>query len=253
MWALLGNDLSTPSLALKQDSRRIPCLRRSRALLDSLAHCYRLERELGRGGMATVYLVHDLKHARPLALKIMHPSSPPASDPSVSFGKSTSPPGWTTPHHACVRFRDAAGHLGYVMPYVEGESLRERLRREGRLSVRDAVRIARGIADALALRPYPRRDSTATSSPRDILLERAKVRRQEACPARPDFGVAKAVVGPWRRAAYRIGFAVGTPGYVSPSRPAVNRLDGPSDLYRRLRSLRDAQPAPPRIPARRSR
>ncbi|HEU5040369.1 MAG TPA: serine/threonine-protein kinase, partial [Gemmatimonadales bacterium] len=116
----------------------------------SLAPRYRLERELRRGGMATVYLMEDLRHARPVALKLINPDLAPTLAPRRFLREIQLAARLDHPHILPVYDSgEDAGRLWYVMPYVEGGSLRDRLRREGRLPVKDAVRIARGIADAL--------------------------------------------------------------------------------------------------------
>src|ERR1041384_3533079 len=98
-------------------------------LQEGLGASYTLERELGRGGMATVYLARDLKHDRPVALKVLHP----ALAASLGAGRAGPPP-----------------ILWFTMPFIRGESLRDRLRRETQLPVEDAVRLAREAADALS-------------------------------------------------------------------------------------------------------
>ena len=119
----------------------------------ALTDTYTLERELGRGGMATVYLARDLKHDRLVALKVLHPSSPRLG-PERFLREVRTTARLQHPHILPVLDSgEAAGQLWYTMPYVRGESLRERLRREAQLPLDDALRITREVADALGLRP----------------------------------------------------------------------------------------------------
>ena len=196
-------------------------------LTSALADRYRIERELGAGGMATVYLARDLKHDRDVAIKVLHPSSPqslgaravPARDPD-------SPRGSTHPHILPLfDSGEAGGLLYYVMPCVEGESLRERLDRERQLPIDDAVRIAREVADAL---DYAHRHGVVH---RDIKPENILLHDGHALVA--DFGIGKAL--PRRRRATQaltqVGVRVGTPAYMSPEQAAGEAVDGRSDLY----------------------
>ena len=105
------------------------------ALADALRGRYALERELGRGGMATVYLAHDLKHERPVALKVLHPELAATLGPERFLREiqlAARPPAPAHPRRSSTPAR-AGGRLCYAMPYVEGESLRERLDRERQL------------------------------------------------------------------------------------------------------------------------
>jgi eukaryotic-like serine/threonine-protein kinase len=120
-------------------------------LQHALADRYRLERELGRGGMATVYLVQDLKHARRVALKVMRPEIAPALG-ADRFQREIAIAARLQHPHILGLFDSGVTEdvLWYTMPWVDGESLRSRLRREVQLSAPDAVRIASEVADALA-------------------------------------------------------------------------------------------------------
>ena len=116
----------------------------------ALADRYVLERELGRGGMATVYLARDLKHDRPVALKVLLPELAASLGPDrfqreIKLAARLQHPHILTVHDS----GEAAGHLWFTMPYVEGESLRDRLRRERQLPVDEALRITREAALAL--------------------------------------------------------------------------------------------------------
>ena len=125
-------------------------------LAHSLQDRYILERELGRGGMATVYLARDLRHRRHVALKCLAPALATAVgverfEREIQLAASLQHPHILPVHDS----GQAAGTLWYTMPYVAGESLRDRLRGEGRLPVDEAVGLGREIADALATRPSP--------------------------------------------------------------------------------------------------
>jgi serine/threonine protein kinase len=116
----------------------------------ALADRYRIERELGQGGMATVYLAHDLRHDRDVAIKVLHPDLGAAlgSERFLSEIKTTAK--LQHPHILpLLDSGEAGGLLFYVMPYVSGETLRTRLERENQLPIADALRIAREAADAL--------------------------------------------------------------------------------------------------------
>jgi serine/threonine protein kinase len=119
-------------------------------LQSGLADRYRLERELGRGGMAVVYLAHDLRHDRPVALKVLHPELAATLGPERFQREIKLAARLQHPHILTVfDSGETAGQLWFTMPFVEGESLRDRLRREKQLPVDEALRIAREAADAL--------------------------------------------------------------------------------------------------------
>ena len=116
----------------------------------ALAGRYAIERELGRGGMATVFLARDLKHDRPVALKVLHPELAAGLGPERFLREIRLAARLQHPHILTVLDSgEAAGQLWFTMPFIEGESLRDRLRRERQLPVEDALRIAREAADAL--------------------------------------------------------------------------------------------------------
>src|SRR5215216_7893397 len=120
-------------------------------IASALSSRYCVERELGRGGMATVYLAHDVRHDRDVAVKVLHPDLGAAlgDEPFLTEIRTTAR--LQHPHILpLLDSGDAAGQLYYVMPLVTGETLRARLDRERQLSVDDAVLIAREVADALA-------------------------------------------------------------------------------------------------------
>ncbi|HEY6948710.1 MAG TPA: serine/threonine-protein kinase, partial [Gemmatimonadales bacterium] len=119
-------------------------------LAAALRERYVLERELGRGGMATVYLARDLKHDRPVALKVLHPAIAAAIGSERFLAEIRTTANLQHPHILPLFDSGTAGSfLFYVMPYVEGESLRDRLSREKQLPIGEAVRIASEVASAL--------------------------------------------------------------------------------------------------------
>jgi tetratricopeptide (TPR) repeat protein len=194
---------------------------------NALAPRYRLERELRQGGMATVYLAQDLRHGRPVALKLMTTQLAASVLPQRFLREIQLAARLDHPHILPVYDSgDDEGRLWYVMPYVEGGSLRDRLRREARLAVKDAVRIAREIADALEYAhacDVIHRDI----KPENILLAQGHARLA-------DFGVARAAVaadtaGPDELT--RAGHIVGTPKYMSPEQAGGEAVDFRSDLY----------------------
>jgi serine/threonine protein kinase/tetratricopeptide (TPR) repeat protein len=191
----------------------------------ALAERYTIGRELGRGGMATVYLAHDRKHDRQVALKLLHPELA-ASLGTERFlqeirttAKLTHP--YILPLHDSG---EADGLLYYVMPYVEGESLRQRLIRERQLPLDDALRIACDVAGALACA----HDHGVVH--RDIKPENILLSGGEAVVA--DFGIARAITAAGGDRLTETGLAMGTVAYMSPEQSAADReLDGRSDVY----------------------
>src|SRR5881628_99705 len=152
----------------------------------ALAGRYTLERELGRGGMATVYVVRDLKHDRRVALKVLHPELASTLGPERFQREIKLAARLQHPHILPVHDSgEAAGQLWYTMPFVEGESLRDRLNRERQLSLDEALRIARDVLAALAY-AHSRGVIHRDIKPENILLE-----AEEAVVA--DFGIARAI------------------------------------------------------------
>ncbi len=192
---------------------------------NALRDRYVLERELGRGGMATVFLAHDLKHHRPVALKVLHPELAASLGPERFRREIQTAARLQHPHILPVLDSgEAAGQLWYTMPYVEGESLRERLRREVQLHIGEALRIAREVADAL---DYAHRHGIVHRDikPGNILLE-------EGHAIVADFGIARALTAADTERLTETGIAVGTPTYMSPEQASGERaLDGRSDIY----------------------
>ena len=191
----------------------------------ALADRYRLERELGRGGMATVYLAQDVRHRRRVALKVLHPDLAYALGPDRFLREIEVAANLTHPHILPLHDSgEAAGLLYYVMPYVEGESLRDRLTREIQLPVDEALQIAREVADALA---YAHRNGVV---PCDIKPENILLSGGHALVV--DFGIARALGQAGAERLTETGMAVGTAAYMSPEQASGERqVDGRSDVY----------------------
>jgi serine/threonine-protein kinase len=186
---------------------------------------YAIERELGRGGMAFVFLAQDLKHRRPVAIKVLRPDLAAALGAERFLREIEIAARLTHPHILPLHDSGAAGgFLYYVMPYLEGESLRDRLNRETPLPLDDALRITREIADALS---YAHRHGVVH---RDIKPENILFEAGHAVVS--DFGIARAVSAAGGDKLTETGIAVGTPAYMSPEQAAGTApLDGRSDLY----------------------
>src|SRR6187402_331325 len=194
-------------------------------LRESLSQSYSIDRELGKGGMATVYLAQDLKHDRVVALKILHPDLAASLGPDRFLREIKLAARLNHPHILPLfDSGEADSFLYYVMPYVEGESLREKLDREQQLSIDEAVHHARGIASAL---DYAHRQQIVH---RDIKPENVMLYEGEAMVM--DFGIAKAVSLAGHDTLTQTGMMIGTPAYVSPEQAAgETNLDGRSDQY----------------------
>ncbi len=190
----------------------------------ALAGRYTIERELGRGGAATVYLAHDLRHDRRVALKVLRPRLA-ATLGSDRFLREISTAARLTHPHILPLYDsgDADGILYYVMPWVAGESLREQLTRQGALPVPEAIRIARGAAAALA---YAHAQGVVH---RDIKPENILLEAGEAVIA--DFGIARAVDVSVDDRLSLPGLAIGTPLYMSPEQSAGDDVDARTDIY----------------------
>jgi eukaryotic-like serine/threonine-protein kinase len=186
---------------------------------------YRIERELGAGGMATVYLADDVRHHRRVAIKVLRPALAAALGAERFLREITTTAGLRHPH--IVPLYDSGegdGVLYYVMPFVEGESLRDRIRREQRLPVQDALRIVAEVADAL---DYAHAHGVIH---RDIKPENILIDSGHAVVA--DFGIAQAIDVAGGEQLTGTGVAIGTPTYMSPEQVAGERdLDARSDLY----------------------
>jgi TolB-like protein/Flp pilus assembly protein TadD len=198
-------------------------------LLDRLraavADRYQVEREIGRGGMSTVYLAQDLRHHRPVAVKVLHPQLAVSLGSERFLREIQIAAGLQHPHIVPLYDSGQANELlYYVMPYVEGESLRQRLEREKQLPADDAVQIARSVAAAL---DYAHRHQVVH---RDIKPENVMLHDGEAVVT--DFGIAKAVTAAAADNLTQTGAAIGTPTYMSPEQAAGEAdLDGRSDIY----------------------
>ena len=195
-------------------------------LRDALAGSYAVERELGRGGMATVFLAEDLKHRRPVAIKVLHPELAAAVGAERFLREIEIAARLQHPHILPLYDSGAAGSLlYYVMPYVEGESLRDRLNREKQLGLEDAVRITTEVAGALA---YAHSHGVVH---RDIKPENILLSGGTAVVA--DFGIARALsVAGESQPLTQTGTVVGTPAYMSPEQATGSeQVDGRSDQY----------------------
>jgi serine/threonine protein kinase/Flp pilus assembly protein TadD len=194
-------------------------------LRNSLADTYSIDRELGRGGMATVYLAQDVKHERLVALKVLHPDLAATLGPDRFLREIKLAARLNHPHILPLHDSgETEGFLYYVMPYVEGESLRERLDRDHQLPIDEAVHHARSIASAL---DYAHRQGIVH---RDIKPENVMLYEGEAMVM--DFGIAKAVSSAGSETLTQTGMMIGTPAYVSPEQAAgETNLDGRSDQY----------------------
>src|SRR5215212_6639711 len=194
-------------------------------LSQALESKYRINRELGRGGMATVYLAEDLRHGRDVAVKVLHPDLSSALGADRFLREIRLAARLNHPHILPLfDSGEAGGFLYYVMPYVEGESLRDLLNREGRLPIEQACAIARSVGGAL---DYAHRSQIVH---RDIKPENIMINEGEAMVM--DFGIAKALTAASADTLTQIGMVVGTPAYVSPEQAAGETdIDGRSDQY----------------------
>jgi eukaryotic-like serine/threonine-protein kinase len=191
----------------------------------ALADRYRLERELGQGGMATVYLAQDLRHDRQVAIKVLRPelAAVLGADRFVQEIKTTA----ALQHPHILPLFDsgsADGFLYYVMPYVEGETLRTKLDREKQLGIEEAVKITTEVADAL---DYAHRHGVIHRDikPENILLHDGR-------PMVADFGIALAVSAAAGGRMTETGMSLGTPHYMSPEQATADRaITGRSDIY----------------------
>jgi serine/threonine protein kinase len=194
-------------------------------LAAALADRYRLERPIGRGGMATVYLAEDLRHRRDVAVKVLE-SELAASLGSARFLTEIEiAAGLTHPHIVPLHDSgEADSFLYYVMPFIQGGSLRTLLSRHGTISIDEALPVARPVADALT---YAHRRGIVH---RDIKPE--NILFAEGHPMVADFGIARAVHTAGGARLTRTGFGLGTPGYMSPEQAAgVRELDARSDVF----------------------
>jgi len=194
-------------------------------LTAALADRYRLERELGQGGMATVYLAEDLRHHRQVAVKVLRPELAAVIGAERFLSEIKTTANLQHPHILPLFDSGEAGSfLFYVMPYVEGESLRDRLSREKQLPVTDAVRIATEVASAL---DYAHRHGVIH---RDIKPENIMLHDGSALVA--DFGIALAASKAGGTRMTETGMSLGTPTYMSPEQAMGEReITARSDVY----------------------
>ncbi|HEU4628487.1 MAG TPA: protein kinase [Gemmatimonadaceae bacterium] len=192
----------------------------------ALGETYAIERELGAGGMATVYLAHDLKHDRAVALKVLHPHLAAALGAERFQREIRLAARLQHPHVLTVLDSgEAAGQLWFTMPYVEGESLRDRLNRERQLPVEDALRIACEAAQGLE---YAHRHGVIHRDvkPENLLLT------EDGNTLVADFGIARAITPGAAPTLTQTGISVGTPAYMSPEQAAGERdLTPRTDVY----------------------
>ena len=198
-----------------------------------LGTSYTLEREVGRGGMATVFLARDTKHGRMVALKVLHHDLALTLGPERFRREIAIVAQLQHPHILSVfdSGETSAGQLWFTMPYVEGETLHDRLRREGRLSVEEAVRITREVAGALeyahqhgVVHRDIKPDNILLTTQHDALL--ADFGIAEALGATPPLGATAA-----SSRLTQTGFRVGTPAYMSPEQAAGAPVDARADVY----------------------
>jgi len=195
-------------------------------LTAALAGRYAIERELGAGGMATVYLAEDVKHRRKVAVKVLRPELAATLGPERFSREIEIAAQLQHPHILpLLDSGEADGFLYYVMPYVEGESLRERLARHGELPIPEATRILVEVVDALA---HAHRRGVVH---RDIKPDNVMLSERHALVA--DFGVAKAVSeATGRQKMTTAGVALGTPSYMAPEQAAADpNVDHRADIY----------------------
>src|SRR6478672_5981485 len=196
------------------------------ALVEALADRYRVDRQLGAGGMETVYLAHDHKHDREVAIKVLRP------DLAETLGRERFLREIQLAAHLnhpnilpLYDSGDANGCMYFVMPVMEGQTLRDRLSSGSPLPVDEAVRIAVEVADAL---DYAHRNDVVH---RDIKPENILLHEGHAVVA--DFGIGKAVMAATNESSTftQVGVTLGTPAYMSPEQAAGEEVDGRSDLF----------------------
>src|SRR5688500_9315426 len=194
-------------------------------LATALGERYRMERELGQGGLATGYLSDDLKRKRKVALKVLKPELAAVLGADRFVQEITTTASLQHPHilPLCDSGR-ADGFLFYVMPFIEGETLRDKLNRETQLGVDEAVRIAREVADALDY-AHSKGVIHRDIKPENILLANGR-------PMVADFGIALAVSAAAGGRMTETGLSLGTPHYMSPEQATAEKeISARSDVY----------------------
>nr|MBA3405557.1 serine/threonine-protein kinase [Gemmatimonadaceae bacterium] len=194
-------------------------------LQGALAGRYDISKEIGSGGMATVFLAHDVKHDRDVAIKVLHPDLGAALGSARFLSEIKTTAKLQHPHILpLLDSGEAGGLLYYVMPVVTGESLRVRIEREGQLSINEAIRIAKETASAL---DYAHRHGVIH---RDIKPENILLHDGQAIVG--DFGIALAVSAAGGARMTQTGLSLGTPQYMSPEQAMGERtVDARSDVY----------------------
>jgi Tol biopolymer transport system component/tRNA A-37 threonylcarbamoyl transferase component Bud32 len=191
----------------------------------SLADRYRIERELGQGGMATVYLAQDLKHNRKVAIKVLKPELAAVLGAERFVQEIQTTAALNHPHILPLfDSGEAGGFLYYVMPFIEGETIREKLNRETQLGIEEAVRITTEVADAL---DYAHRHGVIHRDikPENILLHDGRAMVM-------DFGIALAVSAAAGGRMTETGLSLGTPHYMSPEQATADKqITARSDVY----------------------
>jgi serine/threonine protein kinase len=195
------------------------------ALTMSLADRYRIEREVGQGGMATVYLAEDVRHHRKVAIKVLHPELSAVLGPDRFLKEIELTASLQHPHILPLfDSGNAGGLLFYVMPFVDGETLRSRLEREHQLPITDALRITTEVADALEY-AHKRKVIHRDIKPENILLHDGR-------PLVADFGIALAVQHASGSRMTQTGMSLGTPQYMAPEQAMGDKgVDARADIY----------------------
>ncbi len=194
-------------------------------LSTALADRYKIERHLGEGGMATVYLAEDLKHKRKVAVKVLRPELAAVLGAERFVQEITTTANLQHPHILPLfDSGEADSFLYYVMPYIEGETLRDKLNRETQLGIDEAVKITTEVADAL---DYAHRNNVIHRDikPENILLHDGR-------PMVADFGIALAVSAAAGGRMTETGLSLGTPHYMSPEQATADKdISARSDVY----------------------
>ncbi len=190
----------------------------------ALGDRYAVERRLGRGGMATVFLAQERKNPRAVAVKVLHPELATGLGVERFHREIHIAAGLAHPHIVPLIDSDEAdGLLYYFMPYIEGETLRDRLRRERQLAVDEAVRVACDVAAALAF-AHSRGVVHRDIKPENIMFS-------AGLPVVTDFGIARAITAARDGTVTETGMVIGTPEYMSPEQAGDDPIDGRSDIY----------------------